>query len=201
MNYTKLKQIRKSKGYTLSNLSRMTDCTASYLSQLERGLKQPSLEMLRRISDCLDIPIFDLLPESETSKAWAKKISDNQYDIIRHDNRKKFVMPEILTEYEFITPYSTDGSDITRIVGMYTTLMPGKWSCEKSIALDFDFSVFIIQGKANVRIEEDLLTLDKGDSVYIYSGKQHNFYNEGDTELIMIGYCERNKLGKGKSPI
>lgn len=196
MNIMKLKQIRKSKGYTLSILSSMTGCTSSYLSQLERGLKQPSLEMLRRISNCLEVPVFDLLSDEEASGAWSRKAAGNKYDIIRHNNRKKIVMPEILTEYEFLTPYSADGSDNTRIVGMYTTLMPGKWSCEKSIVFDFDFSIFIIQGTATVCIEDETLTLGKDDSLYIYSGVQHNFYNAGNNKLIIIGYSERNNLGK-----
>jgi transcriptional regulator with XRE-family HTH domain len=191
MNTMKLKQIRKAKGYTLSDLSSMTGCTSSHLSQIERGLKQPSLDMLRRISNCLEVPIFDLFTEEETSGSGIRKTADHKYNIIRQNSRKKFVLPEILTAYEFITPHSADGSDNTRIVGMHTTLIPGKWSCEKSIALDFDFSVFIIQGTATACIGEDTLTLDKGDSVYIYSGVQHNFYNAGDAELILIGYGER----------
>lgn len=196
MNIMKLKQIRKSKGYTLANLSSRLDCTSSYLSQLERGLKQPSLEMLRRISDCLEVPIFDLLSDDEASNTKNKKTTDNKYDIIRHDNRKKFVMPEILIEYEFITPYSADESDNSRIVGMHSSLMPGKWSCEKPISFDYDVSIFVIQGTAAVSIEEDTFTLGKGDSVYIYSGMHHNFYNSGDTEFIMIGYGKSNNLIK-----
>jgi transcriptional regulator with XRE-family HTH domain len=194
MNIMKLKQIRKSKGYTLSDLSSMTGCTSSYLSQLERGLKQPSLEMLRRISNCLEVPVFHLLSDEESPDACIRKPTDNKYDIIRHNNRKKIVMPEILTEYEFITPYSADENDNTRIVGMYTTLLPGKWSCEKPVTLDYDFSIFIIQGTAAVCIEEDKQTLGKGDSLYLYSGVPHNFYNAGNNELIIIGYGEHNNL-------
>ncbi|MDT8719214.1 helix-turn-helix domain-containing protein [Clostridium sp. 19966] len=188
MNIIKLKQIRKSKGYTLSDLSGIIGCTSSYLSQLERGLKQPSLDMLRRISNCLNVTVFDLLSENESNNICVENTADKKYDIIRHNNRKKFIMPEILTEYEFITPYSADENDNSRIVGMYITLMPGKWSCEKLISLDFDFSIFIIQGTVTTFIREDAFTLDKWDSIYIYSGTQHNFYNAGDTELIMIGY-------------
>lgn len=190
MNHIKLKQIRKSKGYTLSNLSSMTGCTSSFLSQLERGLKQPSLEMLRRISNCLEVPIFDLISEDEPSES--RKITDKQYDIIKHDNRKKFVIPEIFTEYEFITPYSQDGSDNSRVVGMYISLLQGKWSCEKPVSLAYDFSIYIVTGTVKACIGEDNFVLGKGDSVYIYAGIEHNFYNAGDTELIMIGYGERN---------
>lgn len=194
MNHVKLKQIRKAKGYTLSTLSSMTGCTSSFLSQLERGLKQPSLEMLRRISSCLEVPIFDLISESNFSNNNSPKTVDKKYNIIKYNERKKVVMPEILTEYEFITPYSPDGSDNSRVVGMYISLLPGKWSCEKSVSLDYDFSIFIINGTVNVSIENDTFTLCKGDSVYIYSGTPHNFFNAGDTELIMIGYGERNSL-------
>lgn len=194
MNIIKLKQIRKSKGYTLSKLSSMTGCTSSHLSQLERGLKQPSLEMLRRISNCLEVPIFDLLSEDETSEAVNNNANENQYEVIRCNNRKKFVIPEILSEYEFVTPYSADKKDNTRIVGMLTTLMPGKWSCEKSVTLDYDFSIFIIQGTATAYIGKDTLELNKGDSIYIFSKVQHNFYNAGNSELIMVGYAEREDV-------
>ncbi|WMJ89097.1 helix-turn-helix domain-containing protein [Anaerocolumna sp. MB42-C2] len=191
MNFIKLKQIRKTKGYTLSVLSNKTGCTSSYLSQLERGLKQPSLDMLRRISNCLEVPIFELLSENEASTILNKGTADKKYDIIRHNSRKKFVMPEIRTEYEFITPYSADDSDTSSVVGMYITLKPGKWSCEKSVSLNYDFSIFVIQGTVETLIEDDRKTLSAGDSIYIYSGIQHNFYNAGNTELIMIGFGKR----------
>jgi len=194
MNITKLKQIRKSKGYTLSTLSSIIGCTSSYLSQLERGLKQPSLEMLRRICDCLDVPILIFFSEDETSNSKVKNQDNNGYSIIKHDNRKKIVIPDILTEYEFITPYNVDGSDNSRIVGMYTTLAPGKWACEKLISLNFDFSVFILKGTATVSLKESTLILKQGDSIYFNSGTQHNFYNSSNEQLVIIGYGERDKL-------
>lgn len=194
MNIMKLKEIRKSKGYTLANLSNMAGCTSSYLSQLERGLKIPSLEMLRRICNCLDVPIFDLLSENETPNANIENTFKTKYNLIRHNNRKKITMPEILTEYEFITPYETDSNDQSQMVGMYTTLKPGKYSCEKLVALDIDFTIFIIQGTATAYIEEDTLTLDKGDSLYIHAGTKHNFCNTENVELIMLGFGTQHKV-------
>lgn len=188
MNILKLKQIRKSKGYTLAELSTMIGCTSSHLSQLERGIKQPSLEMLRRICDCLDVSIYELLSGNDHVEINAPGC---RYSVIRHNKRKKFMMPEIMVEYEFVTPYAVDGSDNTRIVGMCTTLKPGRYSCEKPVALDFDFSSFVIQGEATVIVGDDSFLVEKGDSIYVYAGAYHNFYNSGDTELVMIGYGER----------
>jgi mannose-6-phosphate isomerase-like protein (cupin superfamily) len=147
--------------------------------------------MLRRISNCLEVQVFDLLSENEGTNTRINNTVNKKYEIIRQNNRKKFVMPEILTEYEFITPYSDDKSDDSRIIGMHMTLQPGKWSCEKPISLHYDFSLFVINGTCNALIEEVSSILKEGDSIYIYSGIKHNFYNAGNTELIMVGYGER----------
>jgi transcriptional regulator with XRE-family HTH domain len=44
-----IKKKRLEKGYTLSYMSKKLGFTASFLSQLERGHKQPSLDTLRKI--------------------------------------------------------------------------------------------------------------------------------------------------------
>lgn len=52
-----VKAIRKKKNITRSALSADIGCTASYLSQIERGLREPSLPMLRKLSEALNIPM------------------------------------------------------------------------------------------------------------------------------------------------
>ena len=47
---------RKAKGYTLAQVSLMTDVSVSYLSDIERGRKTPRLQALKRIINALDIP-------------------------------------------------------------------------------------------------------------------------------------------------
>lgn len=53
-----------------------------YCVTLERDLKQPSLEMLRRISDCLEVPIFILFSEYETSDSQANNQGTSEYSIV-----------------------------------------------------------------------------------------------------------------------
>ena len=47
MDFKHLKDIRKSKNMTLATLGEKTGYTASFLSQIERGLNRPSIEALR----------------------------------------------------------------------------------------------------------------------------------------------------------
>lgn len=52
---------RKEKGLTLSELSRKTGVSKSYLSYLERNMKKnPSIEIVKRIFLTLDLPLTPL---------------------------------------------------------------------------------------------------------------------------------------------
>ena len=50
-----LKKIRTEKGMTQEKLGDESDCHSTYISQLERGVKQPSLATFFILSKCLDI--------------------------------------------------------------------------------------------------------------------------------------------------
>lgn len=197
MDVKKIKKYRNIKGYTLADLSSLTGYTSSFLSQLERGIKQPSLEALRTIASYLDVPIFQLLSDEEKEVSDAGETGVQSYVVIHKENRKKAVMPEILTEYEFVTPYLSEGQDNAKVVGMCISLRSGAWACEKQISLDYDISVYIIRGSAEIQIAGEVLTLKEGDSIYLYAHAPHNFLNCGDDELIMIGYTAKEAI---KSP-
>ncbi|MDQ0254397.1 transcriptional regulator with XRE-family HTH domain [Evansella vedderi] len=53
-----IKKRRKERGISLSELSRMTGVSKSYLSYIERGMKKnPSIDVIKRIFQSLNLPI------------------------------------------------------------------------------------------------------------------------------------------------
>ena len=56
-----IRKLRKEKSLTLVSLASMTDLSPGYLSQVERGIAEPSLSSLERIAGALDIPPMLLL--------------------------------------------------------------------------------------------------------------------------------------------
>ncbi|MDV2687574.1 helix-turn-helix transcriptional regulator, partial [Alkalihalophilus lindianensis] len=75
----KIAELRKQKGYTLSELAEKTKISKSYLSNIERNLnKNPSLAIIKRIAKVLDVDLMTLL-KNETNhntnqyveKEWA----------------------------------------------------------------------------------------------------------------------------------
>lgn len=60
-----LKKLRVQKGLSQEELGLRADLHRTYISQLERGLKSPSLRTLHKISVVLDIPLSELMHETE----------------------------------------------------------------------------------------------------------------------------------------
>ncbi len=52
-----IKNIRKQKGLTQNEFASLCGITQTYLSQIERNLKEPNLSTLKSISEKLNIPL------------------------------------------------------------------------------------------------------------------------------------------------
>lgn len=57
----RIKSLRESKGYTQDKLAEKIDRSRVYLSSVERGNENPTLDLLIRISIALDVDLADLL--------------------------------------------------------------------------------------------------------------------------------------------
>lgn len=58
---TELRRIRKSRRETLANVSQETGYSASFLSVMERGQANPSLDTLKKLAYYYDVPVKQLL--------------------------------------------------------------------------------------------------------------------------------------------
>ncbi len=55
-----IKRIREKKGWTQEELAEKADVHVSYIGQIERGLRYPSLKVLFKISDVFSINVRQL---------------------------------------------------------------------------------------------------------------------------------------------
>ncbi len=59
-----LRQARTTQGRTLREVSDSARVSLGYLSEVERGRKEPSSELLNAICDALDVPLSTLLTDA-----------------------------------------------------------------------------------------------------------------------------------------
>jgi len=55
-----LKEVRKEKNYTLSQLSKKSGISKTHINDIENNVKEPSFSMMVRLSYALNIPIDKL---------------------------------------------------------------------------------------------------------------------------------------------
>lgn len=70
-----LKIIRTSENLSLSEASKRLNLSKSHISELENGLKNPSLETIQKYSEAFDIPASSILFFSEQMDQKEGKIS------------------------------------------------------------------------------------------------------------------------------
>jgi transcriptional regulator with XRE-family HTH domain len=191
LNGQKIKRVRKERGYKLSEIAEKTGYTASFLSQIERNIKRPSLEALRKISDSLDVPVMTFLMEEHDKNIVITEDMNDKYDkcfYIEKNNRRKVEVPEIGTLYQFITPTSSNEVTRPKMVGFYIELNPKCGISEKMIRHDSEESIYVVKGQIEAYVDDKKQLLSTGDSLYINGNVLHNYINIGDEVAIIICY-------------
>lgn len=192
MNFEKLKETRQKRGLTLAQASHYSGYTASFLSQIERGLKEPSLTALRKLSDVYSIPLISLFIESvneeEKDVVAGKKKHGCAAHVIRREKRKEIIIPKTFTTCEFITPVSPTSEEQRGLSGYVVKLPPGCWISEKQISHTADESIYVISGQMKAIVGQDTHNLNTGDSLYVEANVLHNFQNCGESILEIINY-------------
>lgn len=74
---SRIKKLRKRKGYSITELARLSDVSKSYLSQIERDLQtNPSLQFLMKVSGPLECQIDYLLGIKDRGKVGTNLLDE-----------------------------------------------------------------------------------------------------------------------------
>jgi transcriptional regulator with XRE-family HTH domain len=177
----RLREERKKKNFTLQELAEMTGFTASYISQIERDLIEPSITALRKLCVALDQKIYFFLDDAPLDPI-----------IVRRDKRQKLKLHNTSISYEFISPMRTQSSYNPQVEVIQIDIQPKEWSSTESFSHKADEIVYILRGELTVLLnsgeEERTEILNSGDSLYILPNVKHRLYNASDeiTRILSI---------------
>ncbi len=151
----RLKKRRSELNLSLRALAGQTELTAAFLSQVERGVSNPSLNTLRRIADFLNVPMLYFLDERP-----------NPSPVVRVQERSQIELDEFAVSYEMLSP-DLSGSFVT-IQGY---LKPGNENIVRPLSIETEEMVLVLNGKLLVGIGNEEFTLNVGDSI-TFHGKE-----------------------------
>lgn len=156
--HVSLRNIRKVKNMTLKTLSEKTGLSIGNLSNIERGLRSPTLENLQKICSALDTSFSDLLEKS------------NEPRILIRANERNVIIDEpelLLEEIDFGRP---------NFNFEVMTLAPDCGD-SKEWKHDFDEIGFVVSGSMEHMINGERYITDKGDTILIRRHTLHSCRN------------------------
>lgn len=66
---SRLRELRRAKGWSQEELANLSDCHRTYIGMLERRQANPSLRILAVIAEALDVPMAELFVDQSRTPA------------------------------------------------------------------------------------------------------------------------------------
>lgn len=168
-----IRKARKSKKLTLHDVSEAASISLSFLSEIERDKANPSMSVLKRIGNALQINFRDLLADDERSL------------VIRKNERK----PLVQSEGSRISWYALSQGNSNKLSPLWGVLEEGGSSGEIGVGhSEGEEFTFVVSGKLEIYIGTDRYVLEEGDSIYYDATIPHRYKNiwKGETVLLSV---------------
>ena len=157
----KLRELRTQHGLSLRRLAAEAGLSATLLSQVERGVAEPSLKTLRALAPVFGQSVATLFDESTVVTAH----------VSRPGERSRISSPEGLLQYERLTPGNGRLEVLRGILG------PGEASSEEHWSHSAIECVYVLGGELTVEVGGSALAVLARESVTLDSVQPHRYVN------------------------
>ena len=166
---------RNEKGFSLRELAGKVDLSASFLSQIEQGKASPSIENLKKIANYLEVKVSYLIEEEDEALGSFH---------IKKEDRKYVESIDSKTSIALLTSSKIEKN----MEPIMYEIKPGGESGRGFFNHNGEEFIYIVEGTLDIYIEDQLTTLNEGDSFYFKSSLNHRFKNNGKklTKAIWI---------------
>lgn len=159
--------------FTIEELARRSNVSSGRISQIERGIANPSFETLWRLATALEVPIGSLFPEDGA----------DQELVVRKNDRRRLEIPHDGLVYEMLTP-SRQGSLEILLLGIPSGYDGG---ARRPLIHRGEKFLHVQTGELLVNVGGRAWRLSPGDSITFDATEPHFVANDGvDTAHIQI---------------
>jgi quercetin dioxygenase-like cupin family protein len=168
----RIRKARLNKKITLDMMANETGMSKEFIKKIEGGDQRPSVGTLLQISKILHIDSSFLLKEHDDtikkrSKAYTKRTDNYAY-----------------------TPL-TPNAENKHLKAFKIVVEAGK--CHDGVGFQHEGEefVYVLTGKVEVKVGDNVNKLKAGDSLHFNSGVKHDLVNSGkiDAELVVVVYA------------
>lgn len=166
----RLREARLRQKLSLAEVAERSGLSASFISNVERGINDPTIGSLQAILGALGMSMADLFRAPSCQR------------VVRRNERLQMVTADggkVL--YELITPPGEK-----RIEGMLLVVQPGAGSglvphSHRGVEVGL-----ILRGRLRYWLGDEVYDLEEGDSITYEATIPHRYANEGDEECVSL---------------
>jgi transcriptional regulator with XRE-family HTH domain len=167
-----IRTLRKARGLTLAETALRLGRSVGWLSQVERGLSQPSLSDLRMIADTFCVPL-SLFFAHDVPREEERGV------VVRAGARRVLGTSETGLVEELLSPDLGGSFELIR-----SEFAPGA-AMGVEARRDTEDAGYVVSGRFDIEIGGVWHTLGEGDS-FRFSGKTYRWRNPGDVPAVVI---------------
>jgi transcriptional regulator with XRE-family HTH domain len=183
----RIRELRRTRGFSLETVAARTDLSIGFLSQIERGLSSPSLRVLATIADTLGVGIAALFG----TKAGEEGASDGV--VIRERERAELKLWRTGISKQLLNPAGGDG----RLNLFLVHMEPGGSTGDELYTHDGEEAGLVLEGEMTLTVDAETWTLKTGDSFRFASRRPHRFSNPSDARKSVVLWV--NSVSAGTS--
>jgi transcriptional regulator with XRE-family HTH domain len=176
--FNKIKEERKRKKVTIKELSKISGVSIGLISSIERGIINPSIEVVMKICKALEIHPIEIIDHRDIKSRFIVTKRKDQY-CIQDGKNISFLATPI-------------GLQKIRDAVLITYLSPKGEFGRKHISYDTDELIAVVKGKIKLYYGEEEHILRAGDSAFFSADKIHYIKNLSKGNSILV-WCVFNK--------
>lgn len=176
----RIKKIRESKFMTLKDVERKSKISATHISEVERGMTSPTINILVKIADALE----------KSPAYFVEKDELDDVSFISYEDRTTEDLGFKKGTFIRLTRSIPSG----RISAKMITLEPDGSKKFETHTHEADEAALVLEGEITFRLDGRDYTLKKGESIYITGSCEHDYINalENDRSRMLWFGADRN---------
>lgn len=168
----KLHSARTSRGLSLQALAEASGISTGMISQIERGLANPSINTISKLASALGLQLGIFFePHAPT----------DQEIVVRKHQRRRIGIPDPNFVYELLVP------DLSRTLEfVWVESAPGASTENSPFRHEGEECGLVLQGKLEVHLGDNVFVLEAGDSIIFDSRIPHWYRNAGTERVLSV---------------
>jgi transcriptional regulator with XRE-family HTH domain len=174
---------RLARKMSLAQVAKQAGVSTSFVSQVERGVANPTLSTLKSLVEALGSSVGALLEDGDWSEGngSSERAGDSEIAVLRAGQRRRIVYPGTSIANELLSPSLQRKMEI-----IWVEAAPGASSGGHPHMHEGEECGVVISGEMNFKVGETECVLGPRDAIYFSSHIPHQWENRGAEPLVAI---------------